>query len=207
MKIDAFKAELEALTGQISELIESMPDKGLTSEDSQKCALRIALSDLEANITGIEPFDLVPIPSDIEHLVDRAERDFNKNPTQNVYRVGLSVMYLSGTWDAIECVVVAPERSMVTESHPAIKQLLEVDQLGTVEDVQLLHGSDQFVIYSANEASTNDGRGFWNSQSGWTWLADADLFDEAEVKNTDLPLSLGNDRKCVRFNEASASCE
>jgi hypothetical protein len=62
MDVNVFKAELESLTGQISELIEQvLPEKGLKAEDSQKCALRIALGNLEATIFGIEASDLVPL--------------------------------------------------------------------------------------------------------------------------------------------------
>jgi len=199
MNFESFKTELETLAEQFSDFIEMMPEKGDTSADSQKCALRVALNNLEANIMGIEPFDLVDVPADIEHLVEQAERDFKDNPLANVYRVRLRLHDHRN----IDCVLVAPGRSSITPEHPALQELDDKDEVAAIEEVQLLHGCDQFVIYSANEAATNDGRGFWNRNIGWTWLADADRFEESELDPRWLPMSLGNDRQYVRYNDAT----
>lgn len=56
--IDAFIAEAETHTNALRDLFETMPDKGLTEEDSQKVLLMNILGKLEQGISGIESFDL-----------------------------------------------------------------------------------------------------------------------------------------------------
>ena len=49
------------------------------------------------------------------------------------------------------------------------------------------------VIYSANEAASNDA-GFWSNDDGWVEdLEDATRFSKAESKSMNLPMSTGRD--------------
>ena len=52
-----------------------------------------------------------------------------------------------------------------------------------------------YVIYSANEAATSSGAGFWSESGGWVELEQASLFtDEEQIA---LPASVGGDAKLV----------
>jgi hypothetical protein len=49
------------------------------------------------------------------------------------------------------------------------------------------------VIYSANEAASNDA-GFWSNDLGWVEdISDATHFTDDDAQEIDLPMSLGND--------------
>jgi hypothetical protein len=63
------------------------------------------------------------------------------------------------------------------------------------------------VIYSPNEADSNDGRGFWNDKTGWGRLFEADLYKMEQAENKPIPKATGNDAKFVRFDEASKHAE
>lgn len=64
-----------------------------------------------------------------------------------------------------------------------------------------------WVIYSANEASTMDGAGFWNRRSGWCLEEEADAFPPEWVDNYALPMSLGQDRKWLNLPLAKKTTE
>lgn len=51
-----------------------------------------------------------------------------------------------------------------------------------------------WVIYSASEAATMDGAGYWNYRDGWVCLEDATVFNRDHVGSYALPQSLGQDR-------------
>jgi hypothetical protein len=57
--IDTFKAKAEELLSQLEELIETMPQKGDTSEQCQKVHLLNKLSSLESAFNGTEQEDLI----------------------------------------------------------------------------------------------------------------------------------------------------
>lgn len=63
---------------------------------------------------------------------------------------------------------------------------------------------DVFVIYSANEAATSSGAGFWSNYGGWVEQELATLFTEED--QIALPVSIGGDAKLVpakRFKSPS----
>lgn len=66
---------------------------------------------------------------------------------------------------------------------------------------------DQWVIYSANEAATLDGAGFWNTGHGWCHEEDANLFTREEVGCYSLPISLGQDRRWLNLELARQTTE
>lgn len=52
---------------------------------------------------------------------------------------------------------------------------------------------EQYVIYSANEAASNDA-GFWSNENGWVEdLQDATPYSEADTKSLNLSMSVGRD--------------
>lgn len=55
------------------------------------------------------------------------------------------------------------------------------------------------AIYSANEAATLDGRGYWNIYSGWTTEGEATRFTREQAAGYALPQSLGQDRQWVEI--------
>ena len=63
------------------------------------------------------------------------------------------------------------------------------------------------VIYSANESASNDGLGFWNNQTGWGRLYQANHFTVEQAETKPLPKSTGNDAKFVDFEEISRHYE
>lgn len=51
-----------------------------------------------------------------------------------------------------------------------------------------------YVVYSANEAATNDGAGFWSNDAGWVdCVTEATQFSEADTQDLSLPISTGSD--------------
>lgn len=54
-----------------------------------------------------------------------------------------------------------------------------------------------FAIYSPNEAATNDGAGFWNSEQGWVTQEGASVFSAEETRHSSLPMSTGQDARWV----------
>lgn len=58
-----------------------------------------------------------------------------------------------------------------------------------------------YVIYSPNESAINDGAGFWSNQGRWTELDEASKFSHSEMKTMEMPVSTGQDARCVLFNE------
>jgi hypothetical protein len=58
MKAKRFQRRIETLTDKISDLIDSMPDKGDTQETSQKICLRQALNEFSYVVNGIQDQDL-----------------------------------------------------------------------------------------------------------------------------------------------------
>ncbi|KRW83682.1 hypothetical protein [Marinobacter sp. P4B1] len=90
------------------------------------------------------------------------------------------------------------ETSDLAEGAVAIlKAALAVDSAedGAEMDVEIpfpeLGG---WVIYSANEAATMDGAGYWNYRDGWVCLEEATVFNGDHVGSYGLPQSLGQDR-------------
>ena len=59
-KTESFKANLQSRADLVRDRINEMPDKGDTSETSQKICLLNALGELEKNINGITDEDLKP---------------------------------------------------------------------------------------------------------------------------------------------------
>jgi hypothetical protein len=60
---------------------------------------------------------------------------------------------------------------------------------------------ERFVIYSANEAATGDGAGFWSNEDGWVDDAgEPTLFTKDETQGFPLPITSGFD---ARFCPAS----
>ena len=58
-KRDFFVKQASILIERFNWLIDEMPDKGLKCADSQKICLKLALKNLESNITGTEPNDFL----------------------------------------------------------------------------------------------------------------------------------------------------
>lgn len=57
-----------------------------------------------------------------------------------------------------------------------------------------------YCIYSANEAATNSGAGFWSNYDGWTDLENASVFTESEKTRLNLPGSVGDDAIVADFS-------
>jgi hypothetical protein len=53
--------------------------------------------------------------------------------------------------------------------------------------------SDEFVIYSPNEAAIGSGAGFWSLTAGWVDPAAATVFAKDEIANVSMPESTGQD--------------
>jgi len=57
-----FKSKAEKLLSKMEDLIETMPEKGETSSECQKIALRQACSKLYYAVNGVEASDFRPHP-------------------------------------------------------------------------------------------------------------------------------------------------
>jgi hypothetical protein len=64
-----------------------------------------------------------------------------------------------------------------------------------------------WAIYSANEAATKDGAGFWNNRDGWSLEEGAVMYPPEWVGHYALPMSLGQDRKWVNLPLARQTTE
>lgn len=59
-----------------------------------------------------------------------------------------------------------------------------------------------FVVYSANEAATNNGAGFWGGKKGWTTIEHAlQYFTPTDPRISILPASVGDDARVVPYAE------
>lgn len=64
-----------------------------------------------------------------------------------------------------------------------------------------------WVIYSANESATMDGRGFWSLEMLWTHEEDATHFPAVRVGRYSFPMSLGQDRCWLNLDLARVSSD
>jgi len=67
------------------------------------------------------------------------------------------------------------------------------------DKINLASIQDGWALYSPNEASTMDGRGFWNIESLWSDEEDVTTFPAESVGNYALPQSLGQDRHWINL--------
>ena len=56
-KAETFKKRTEALISKLEDLIEKMPEKGNSMNDSQKVCLRQALNEFSYTVNGVEESD------------------------------------------------------------------------------------------------------------------------------------------------------
>ena len=78
MKAKEFKLQIRGHLSHVEDLINSMPYKGDTSEDSQKVLLMTALNQLAYTVNGIEQSDLMeePMENDITELYSKLDNYF-----------------------------------------------------------------------------------------------------------------------------------
>ena len=67
--------------------------------------------------------------------------------------------------------------------------------------------AEGWVIYSAREAATMDGAGFWNTGHGWCQEGDANMHPAEYVGHYALPSSLGQDRHWINLPLAKRTTE
>jgi hypothetical protein len=68
--------------------------------------------------------------------------------------------------------------------------------------------AEDFVIYSANEASISDGAGFWSNADGWVdCVQEADRFTAEDAKTLNLPMSTGNDAAWCKATQFSSPAD
>lgn len=118
--------------------------------------------------------------------------------------------FATASVNAIEVFLKAMASRGVDLSDPAINSALQdaVREVDIVEkfsnpqpDFSVPEDVESFVIYSANEASTLDGRGYWGGTlTGWTYASQAEIYSGESINaGYALPQSLGQDRKwCSR---------
>ena len=136
-KLLALQEQLESLIDQARDLIEdNLPEKGDTSETSQKVYLRLELSKFSNAVDSILPFDLIPVDRSDALGLETAEDTYNADPTLRVYR--FTMMAESQNYECIGC---APDeeslmdvaRSIASESDLEnddllIRNVVEINQ-------------------------------------------------------------------------------
>lgn len=123
-----------------------------------------------------------------EHMTEKmdAERDYTAED-------------IAGMHYSIECAdeVVTSIRvalaTVLSESSPARQPDIAADSTPAPK-ATLSTNTPQWLIYSAKEAATRDGAGFWSLTEGWVPQEQATEFCANHVGSYALPQSLGQDR-------------
>lgn len=146
---ETFQTEAEKHLEALRTMIEDMPFRGNSCEESQKVCLMQALSGLEAYVSGVQPFDFVKA-GDLDlvcggrlELVDSAEQTFNDHPDFKLFRV--QVWFDDGDEDSEiledhECLVCAASKQDVEAMRASLGGMLGVDSdlvatIGNLEQV------------------------------------------------------------------------
>ena len=127
-----FQNKSEFHINALREMIEKMPFRGNTSEESQKVQMSIQLEFLERSIDSVEPFDFVEIDllDDDLMLKDSAESKFNNHPDNKIFVVDVWFNDETDTTTVVEdykVLVCAENESEVRTMAEDIHGMLCVD--------------------------------------------------------------------------------
>ena len=114
-----------------------------------------------------------------------------------IYSANEAALTGKGFWSTEEGTWVSDIEDATRFDMLACRSMVYPSSIG--QDADLVSPQDMAVpqgdkiIYSANEAATNDA-GFWSNDDGWVGdLEAATRFTAAEAETVDLPMSLGSD--------------
>lgn len=151
MTHEDFQNECAPHVEALKALIEKMPFRGNSSEESQQIQLTNTLMFFERAVDSVEPFDFVDIniSNDDLYLKDSAEEALNNDPSLNLYEVFVWFNEAEDTTTAVEdyvCLVAAMSEDQVKVMCEEIHQMLNVDDslFINIDEIQLIHkGSEE----------------------------------------------------------------